>query len=279
MQPYFDQEEIFMVPKTVDEFLSLRNGVKLACTRRVQLDDRSSALVFVHGFGSSKEFFADAFLVRSLDSFSLIALDLPGFGESPAIEGLTYSMLDFANLLFEALDILGITSFNLCVHSMGGLIGIEMARMAPDRVRSLVNLEGNLTLDDCFMTGKILESSFEYFNETGRREFEKRIERQASSDPVLSSFLLTFRRASSEALYWSARHTVKDSGDPRLIERFIALPNRCYVYGAKNKGLFLSEKKLLDAGVPVFYVENAGHAMAEENPLQLFSLIRAFICQ
>ena len=46
---------------------------------------------------------------------------------------------------------------------MGGLIGIEMSESVPERIMSFVNLEGNLTLEDCFFTRKIIEYSYEDF--------------------------------------------------------------------------------------------------------------------
>ena len=127
------------------------------------------------------------------------------------------------------------------------------------------------------MTGLVIKSSIDEFQQSGRKELEKQIEIEATSDPKLISYLKTFRQVDIQALYKSAEDTVRYSKDPQLIERFIQLPKKCYFYGEKNKGKFPAEKILTEAGVELFYIEKAGHMMAEENPRQLYARIKDFI--
>jgi len=67
----------------------------------------------------------------------VIALDTPGFGQSFKPEGHP-SCEDYARWLLAAVDALDIETFHLAAHHTGTHFAIEMAAMAPDRVRSLM---------------------------------------------------------------------------------------------------------------------------------------------
>ena len=66
----------------VKEILPIGKELNVAYTQRVVGKDNKPYIVFVHGFGSSREFFRFAFENPSLSEYSLISLDLIGFGES-----------------------------------------------------------------------------------------------------------------------------------------------------------------------------------------------------
>ena len=236
----------------------------------------ADTIVFIHGFGSAKEHFCHAFTVPELAEFNVVALDLVGFGESRGPETFEYSMKDQAGVMLKVLGDLEIRSFHLCAHSMGGLVAMSMAGLEPNRVLSLIDMEGNLTLEDCFFSGKIARLTLGDFEKEGRRGFEKELKRAALDDPAMREYLETFSRASTVALHKSAVQTVAESSGA-LVDRLARIGNACYVYGEKNRGVYPGEKLLRGRGVPVFYVEDAGHSMATENPDGLYRIVREFI--
>lgn len=65
-----------------------------------------------------------------------VALDTPGFGQSFRPIG-SPSTEEYALWLIEALDALKLHDFHLAAHHTGTHFAVEMARLAPDRVRSL----------------------------------------------------------------------------------------------------------------------------------------------
>jgi pimeloyl-ACP methyl ester carboxylesterase len=67
----------------------------------------------------------------------LIALDLPGFGQSFRPEGWP-SMGQYARWVLDALDALGVQSVHLFGHHTGASLAVEIAHQEPDRVRSLM---------------------------------------------------------------------------------------------------------------------------------------------
>jgi pimeloyl-ACP methyl ester carboxylesterase len=252
-----------------EDIITIGKELEVACIKRIT--ENQSTLIFVHGYGSSKDFFRFAFTDPSLNEFSLIAFDLIGFGDSSKPKSFSYEMSNQASVIIQAINSFDINSFHLIAHSMGGLVGLEIINQSPPQVLSFINLEGNLTLEDCFFSGKIIEQSFDSFKDFGRKKIEKSL-------TSMSSYFETFKKASTTALYLSAEWTVKDSQNPALIQNFIQLQTqKCYIYGENNRGIYPAEKQLLESNVPVFYINDSGHSMAEENPSELYSLISKFI--
>jgi pimeloyl-ACP methyl ester carboxylesterase len=259
---------------TITKTINLKKDFNLAYWERPS--EGGSPIVFIHGFGSAKEHFRYAFASPVLEKFHLLAVDLIGFGQSTGPDDFGYSMKEQAMIVIELLDHLEIRNCHLCGHSMGGLIVMEIAELEPQRVLSLINLEGNLTPEDCFITGLVSENTLDEFAEKGRQKLEKDFKDVGADDPALDEFMGSFAQVSTVVLYKSAHHTVEDSSTP-LVERLSKIKNVCYVYGEKNRGVFPGENLLHATDVPVFYIEDAGHSMAVENPKQLYGVIRAFI--
>jgi pimeloyl-ACP methyl ester carboxylesterase len=232
----------------------------------------TAPIVFVHGFGSAKEHFRYAFDSIHLEEYPLIAMDLVGFGRSRGPDGFGFSMEEQARVVFRVLERLEVGSFHLCAHSMGALAAMSMAERQPKRILSLVDMEGNLTPEDCTISGRVAGLTIEEFAGDGRKKLEETLRKAGQEDPSMSEYAETFAMASTAALYKSAVHTVADASTP-LVERLSRVKNACFIYGEKNRGVYPGEELLRAAGVPIFYVEGAGHSMATENPGQLFEVM------
>lgn len=70
----------------------------------------------------------------------LLVPDRRGYGDSPPLRS-AHTIADDAEDILAAASATGVGSFDLAGHSYGGLVAVEMARIAPDRVRSLVLVE------------------------------------------------------------------------------------------------------------------------------------------
>lgn len=93
------------------------------------------ALVLIHGFPLDRRIWAP-----QVDFFApthrLIPPDLPGFGVA-LHEKSIQTLEDYAKWLLAVLDGLGVGSFVLGGHSMGGYIAFAMHRIAPERLAGL----------------------------------------------------------------------------------------------------------------------------------------------
>ncbi len=93
-------------------------------------------LVLVHGYlGGSSQWAAE---MQALSpQLDVIAMDLPGFGQSRHLTA-PDQISGYAQAVLACVDRLGVQSFHLLGHSMGGMIVQEIVRLAPQRVNRLV---------------------------------------------------------------------------------------------------------------------------------------------
>jgi len=93
-------------------------------------------LVFIHGLAGSWENW-----LEQLPAFAaerrVIAMDLPGFGESPMPRD-TISISGYARIVDQLLGELGVDNGAIVGNSMGGFISAELAISHPERVERLV---------------------------------------------------------------------------------------------------------------------------------------------
>jgi pimeloyl-ACP methyl ester carboxylesterase len=93
-------------------------------------------LVLVHGIGADKDNFAQiAPFLRGIGR--IIAIDLPGFGDSGKPMDADYSIETQADRLAQFLDALGLPRAHLGGSSMGGAIVLAFAFRHPERAQSL----------------------------------------------------------------------------------------------------------------------------------------------
>ena len=100
---------------------------------------RGPVLLAVHGLGGTKASFLPTLALMSR-THRVIAIDLPGFGDSVKPLRAAYDARYFAGVLTDLLDVLGLERAHIAGNSMGGRIALELALTAPDRVERLVLL-------------------------------------------------------------------------------------------------------------------------------------------
>jgi len=81
---------------------------------------------------------------RGLGGRGIVLVDLPGWGASSAPRSRS-TVDDAARVLVEVLDALGVASAEVLGHSMGAFVGLHLAVVAPQRVRSLGLVSGTTT--------------------------------------------------------------------------------------------------------------------------------------
>jgi pimeloyl-ACP methyl ester carboxylesterase len=142
-------------------------------------------IVFLHGFGSTKEDYADIVHHPAFDGRPFLAWDAPGCGESDCGD-LSKVSIPFLVATAEAmLQAHGIDRFHLVGHSMGGLTALMLAHAHPGRVLSFVDIEGNVAPEDCFLSRQIVD----YPSDSAERFFDDFIERTRHAPAFASAAL------------------------------------------------------------------------------------------
>jgi pimeloyl-ACP methyl ester carboxylesterase len=101
------------------------------------------AVVLLHGLGATKGSFLPT-VAALADSFRLIAVDLPGFGDSVKPLRAAYHPPFFARAVVDLMDALGLQRAHVIGNSMGGRIALEMGLRHPERVKRLALLAPSL---------------------------------------------------------------------------------------------------------------------------------------
>ncbi|UOB59661.1 alpha/beta hydrolase [Burkholderia pyrrocinia] len=231
-------------------------------------------IVFLHGFGSTKEDYADIVRHRTFDDRPFVAYDAPGCGETRCADLSKISIPFLVETALNVIDRMGFERFHLVGHSMGGLTALMLAHRYPERVLSFVDIEGNIAPEDCFLSRQIADHP------------------RDSADRFLDDFIERTRRAPAyaSALYSaSLRHKVRadavggifrsmvdlsDHGD--LMRKFLGLPfPRMFMYGEQNASL--SYLSAIEAqGVVLSEIPDCGHFPMYSNPVLMWKAIAEF---
>ncbi len=102
-------------------------------------------IIFLHGFTENKEMWRDFTKVFS-DKFQVIAIDLPGHGESDNFSEV-HTMEFMAETVKFILDNEGIEKGVLVGHSMGGYMSLAFADLFPKMIEGLVLFHSSATAD------------------------------------------------------------------------------------------------------------------------------------
>jgi pimeloyl-ACP methyl ester carboxylesterase len=116
---------------------------RTVATRRARLSTLEAGsgppLLALHGLGATKGSFIGT--VASLGGrFRVIAVDLPGFGDSDKPIGASYDPRFFARAVIDLLDALELDRVHLLGNSLGGRVALEVGLLHPDRVDRLALL-------------------------------------------------------------------------------------------------------------------------------------------
>ena len=96
---------------------------------------KGRVIVLLHGFLCSHEIW-DGFIKTLSKKFRVIAIDLPGHGETPSI-GYYHSMELLAQSVKAVLDKAGVRRYVIAGHSMGGYTAMAFAELYPENVSGL----------------------------------------------------------------------------------------------------------------------------------------------
>ena len=246
--------------------------VRIAFLRR---EGTLPALVCLHGFGSTKEDYADLSLHTAFDDRDLILLDAPGFGASTVGNPDSLSIPFLVDVAIAACDALGVSRFHLSGHSMGGLTALMLAHAYPERVLSFIDIEGNVAPEDCFLSRQIVEHPAPDA-ETFLDGFIERVSHRPefSSRLYAVSLPLKVRATSARPVFESM---VDLSDNTPLMDMMASLRcPRVFIHGEQNRHLSYLDT-LPELGVKVVEIEHAGHFPMYSNPPALWAAMADFL--
>ena len=233
-----------------------------------------SPIVFLHGFGSTKEDYADILRHTNFAGHPFVAYDAPGCGESTCADLTQVSIPFLVSTALAVLERLAIKHFHLVGHSMGGLTALILAHQNPERVLSFVNIEGNIAPEDCFLSRQIID----YPQLDPERFFKDFIARTLYS-PAYASALYAASlphkvRAAAVPGIFKSMVELSDNGE--LMSKFLNLAcPKMFMYGDQNRSLSYLPH-IAKYGVQLAEIPQCGHFPMYSNPAVMWEEISNF---
>lgn len=243
----------------------------------IHRDGDKAPIVFLHGFGSTKEDYADIVRHAAFDGHPFVAYDAPGCGETRCADLSQISIPFLVKTARAVLEQVRFDRFHLIGHSMGGLTALMLAHQQPDRVLSFVDIEGNIAPEDCFLSRQIVDHP----RDGAERFFDDFIERTRHAPAYASAlYAASLRhkvRAAAVGGIFRSMVDLSDNGD--LMSKFLGLPfPRMFMYGEQNASLSYL-RHIRERGVVLAEIPDCGHFPMYSNPVLMWKAIAAFIGQ
>jgi len=97
-------------------------------------------LLLLHGFPTSSHMFRDL-IPQLVDSYHIVAPDLPGFGRSDVPSTVTFAKI--ADVIGRFTEVVGLDRFAIYIFDYGAPVGLRLALNNPERITAIITQNGN----------------------------------------------------------------------------------------------------------------------------------------
>jgi pimeloyl-ACP methyl ester carboxylesterase len=252
---------------------------------------QGETVLCVHGLGGTKASFLPT-VAALADSYRVVAMDLPGFGESHKPIGAPYDAAWFARSVFSLMDALEVEHAHLIGNSMGGRVAIEAGMTDVERVESLVLLSPALAwLRDRRWAPviKALRPELGLVQLAPRQITEGLVRRiipggqNSWAAAGIDEFLRTYFQPRGRAAFYAAARNIyldEPHGDDGFWTRLAELaPRSLFVWGRKDNVVPIAFMRHVEAVLPeARHLElDCGHVPQLEAPRETHDAIRRFL--
>jgi len=250
-------------------------------------------VVAIHGLGATKGSFLPT-VAALAPRFRVIALDLPGFGDSDKPIGAAYDARFFADAVVDLLDALELERAHLIGNSLGGRVALEVAMRHPARVGGLGLLAPALAWRrerPLLPLFRLARPELGLVQIAPRRVVERIIHRlipdadkgwtAAGVDEFLRSYLTPAGRA---AFYAAARHIYLDEphGEEGFWTRLATLQaDTLFVWGRRDRLVPIAFARYVRETLPrARHLElDCGHVPQIERPRETHAALAEFLSE
>jgi pimeloyl-ACP methyl ester carboxylesterase len=169
----------------------------------------------------------------------------------------------------------------IIAHSMGGPIAVslieKLAQETEIEVTHLLYLEGNIDIGDAFFSSKVASREHEEYMEKFESWYS-RVVNQTDNQLLLDAYRGIYD-AGPTSIWASSMDLVRVSKSGEIIDKLKKMRGveKHFFFGDESKGVYSSERLVIDLGYQVYYVPEAGHMMHLENPDWFWKKIRVLL--
>ena len=244
-------------------------------------------VALIHGFGGSTYSWRDVQPVLA-ESYDVVAIDLNGFGytERPVAQE-QYSLDAQAALVIRLLNHLGIDSAHVIGHSYGAGVTLLLALDYPERVRSIVLVDGGPAEDTPGPSLSPLLASVYYFyaqhflltpNGVRNTLLSVVYNKSIVTDEVVHAYLDRLRVEGLRSMFEGFLHEV--TTPPRDINIQAVQQPAFVIWGVHDPVFPLATGEQLATEIPgarIVEFEGSGHLPMEEEPERFTQEVGAFL--
>ncbi|MGC9367663.1 MAG: alpha/beta fold hydrolase [bacterium] len=241
--------------------------------RKCEYTAASKNIVYIHGLGESGFCFNTLISDKRLAKFNHYVPDMPGYGKSPSQHKI-YNLLDFTEVIKDFIERINLNQLIILGHSMGGVIGQLFAEKYPDLVELFINVEGNISPDDCTLSRSVTGYSAADFLDFGYETMLEKVYKAGVENSELRGYYPSMRFCNPKVYYHNSKELIELSDTEKLAKRMSELKcEKVYILG-NPRGTGQRSKDLLDkAGVKWIAVEDAGHWPFLDQPDRFIGII------
>lgn len=245
--------------------------------------EHDQVLVMIHGFSANKENWLR--MAKHLhEDYGLVALDLPGHGDSTRSPELSYRIPTQATRVREVLDALDIEQAHLTGNSMGGAIAAILAAEHPERVHSLSLINSAGIHDRPSELEKALERGENPLVIRDTPDFRKVIDFTMEEPPFIPwpiSTAMAKRAMANESINDRIFDDLQrdSTNDFKEALESIGVPT-LVLWGEKDRVISVDNASLMASRLPdsrLIILEGIGHMPMVEVPKKTAGHIRALI--
>ncbi len=246
---------------------------------------KGETIVLIHGFGANKDNWTR--FVRYLPKeYRVIAIDMPGHGDSDKAGDKIYTIDYMASSLDQAVNTLGISKFHLAGNSMGGWITILYATRNPQKVIT-VCLVDNAGLQSVTPKPSDLQLALlkgqSPLTPASKKDFDELLKYAFYKQPFIPwpiTSVLADRAIASYAFnkkMWHEFTTQSTDIYPLLSELHMPV---LVIWGDKDRILHVSTTEVLKRSLPnseIVVMKDCGHIPMLERPQETAGYYASFL--
>jgi pimeloyl-ACP methyl ester carboxylesterase len=251
----------------------------------------STSLVYLHGFGASKNSWDDFYTLFDSSIYTSYLIDLKGFGNSSIPKDKKYSLNENKKILTKFIDSIITQKYFLFGHSYGG--GVSLLLVTSKKLRNKPKL---LILMDCaaynidtpffikYLQNPFISNILYLFSTPKIRAkftLNRIVNEKNYTNKILNRYIESFKGVRKKYSFVQSAKQIAPENYEQLIAEYskIKMPT-LIIWGKQDKILSVKQGELLSQQIEnseLKMIDICGHIPQEEKPDTTFKIVESFI--